>query len=690
MYKFINPYNFIPMGTQKAKASKKDTDELVSGMITYSVWTKTPLFIPNTSYNKVYQDKQAHEDHKSYQFYSYVNYQEQGSIEKIPYPKPVIPGSEIRGMFRSNYEILTNSCMSALDSDKKLSKRTMESYQPGLLQRVAKRDGSVRYDLVKATDVLWRTMGANNAKEDLVWGNDKEHYDRNCYIQEKFPEGSRVEFILHIRYNDQGRRIKPVASSVRMYGQEDRNQAQDQKVAGRRQEGYIIKGEKGPDMPYRLRRGIPPSRKRCCRIFQKDERPGNVWEDVKISLLDELLEVYAKNDLDNASRYEEYKERYEEFKSGNGNEYFPVYYSIIVEGANQRIANNQNRNMANNRNQKKRIFLAPACKTREIYDHTLSHLAGNLAPCTAGSGYCEACELFGAVTADGEAKSSHLRFTDLQAEEKEDSAQYYLPRPITLPELSSPKLNNMEFYLERPKGQGQNAAWFWTYDYYIDAGGNLHIQQGRLAGRKFYWHQDLGDDYCPQEEKGKRNVTIHPVRSKIAFEGKIYFDKISKETLNKLIYLINAGEQPTEMEKKEHGYKIGMAKPLGLGSIASQVNEVKIKSYVIEDGIAKMQELPYESYDIQESREGFVLAGGSALLNNFGKMTSFQGAGKGEDEYFSYPKVDEDSLGYEWFTKNHVGVKPRNREEEVGMPNARKEMKFKKYLQAMEPRVKNV
>ena len=52
--------------------------------------------------------------------------------------------------------------------------------------------------------------------------------------------------------------------------------------------------------------------------------------------------------------------------------------------------------------------------------------------------------------------------------------------------------------------------------------------------------------------------------------------------------------------------------------------------------------------------------------------------------------MDEDSLGYEWFTKNHVGVKPRNREEEVGMPNARKEMKFKKYLQAMEPRVKNV
>ena len=144
------------------------------------------------------------------------------------------------------------------------------------------------------------------------------------------------------------------------------------------------------------------------------------------------------------------------------------------------------------------------------------------------------------------------------------------------------------------------------------------------------------------------------------------------------------------MEKKEHGYKIGMAKPLGLGSIASQVNEVKIKSYVIEDGIAKMQELPYESYDIQESREGFVLAGGSALLNNFGKMTSFQGAGKQKDEHFSYPKEDENSQGFKWFTTNHVRVRPRNREEEVGMPNARKEMKFKKYLQAMEPRVKNV
>lgn len=650
MYKFINPYNFIPLGKEKSKAPEAGPEKLLSGVIAYSVLTKTPLFIPNTSYDKAYHDDKADKDHKSYQFYSYVNYDDRQNREKIPNPEPVIPGSEIRGMFRSNFEILTNSCMSALDSDMKLSKRTMESFLPGLLRRVSGADGKARYDLVEAKDVLWRTMGANNTEDDLEWVNNKEHRNRQCYIQDQLKEGEHVTF--QVKMRDRG---KPLASLVRP-GQDGADGTK-----GARCEGYIIKGEKSPE---------GPSRKHCCHIFMFNPlKAAEVRKNVNISLLDDLLEIYASNSLENASYYKEYRAQYEEFKAGKGNKYFPVYYSVIGN---------------------KMPFLAPACKTREIYGNTLDKLAGKLAPCTAKSGYCEACDLFGTVTSDGNAKSSRLRFTDLKAKEKTGHKDCYLP-PMTLPELSSPKLNNMEFYLQRPVGKDGKGAYFWTYDYYIDKNGTLHMAQGRLSGRKFYWHQDLDDSYRPQEEKGKRNVTIHPVRSHVAFEGKIYFEKISAETLDKLIYLVNAGEPAKKIEQKEHGYKIGMAKPLGFGSIACQADEVKIKSYMVQNDMAEKKDLPYEDYSWEKARERLTLSSGGALVENFEKMTDFAGAGKKPEEHFSYPKIETGSeKGYEWYTRNHFGVDLENGAWRAQMPGERKKMKFREYLQAMEPRVKRI
>lgn len=86
--------------------------------------------------------------------------------KKVPCYQPVIPGSEIRGMFRSNFEILTSSCLSSLDSDMLLSKRTMESFLPGLIYRDP-RTGT--YTLYAAEDVLWRTEGRKQSpdKEEL-------------------------------------------------------------------------------------------------------------------------------------------------------------------------------------------------------------------------------------------------------------------------------------------------------------------------------------------------------------------------------------------------------------------------------------------------------------------------------------------------------------------------------------------
>lgn len=126
---FLNVYNFVPLPKKKAK--KYDDTDQHTGYIEYQITTKTPLFIPNTS-NEDYFNVRV-KDHKSYDFFSYTDLSNDYSGE---YHKPVIPGSQVRGMIRSIYETVTASCLSTLNNDADLSKRVGMSYEPGLLRKV--------------------------------------------------------------------------------------------------------------------------------------------------------------------------------------------------------------------------------------------------------------------------------------------------------------------------------------------------------------------------------------------------------------------------------------------------------------------------------------------------------------------------------------------------------------------------
>lgn len=634
-FKFINPYNFIPMGKKISKYKKNENSDRLSGVIEYTILTKTPLFIPNTSNSEIFKEDGDDKDHKTYDFFSYTNLEGKSHGEH-DYYMPVIPGSEIRGMFRSNFEILTNSCMSSLDSDMTLSKRTLESFEAGLLHRVENEDGSIDYDLYKAEDVLWRTFGENDTRSDLSkWNNSKN--DRKCYIQSKYIEGAHVNFEEKIRIEN-NKKLKSLANEV-IHFKNDKDT-----------DGYIIKGESGP-------------KKHCCHIFKKTGTKPEC-KKIKINLLEDLLDIYAKNTLDNASKYKEYSEELKKFKNGDGNEYFPVYYSEVTDPQ-----------------RKGKLFLSPSCKAREIYDNTLAVLAKEFKPCTKDSGYCEACALFGTVV-ENDSVSSRIRFSDLMVEEQDRNAdEFYLKAPVTLPELSSPKLNNMEFYLKRPKG-----ASFWTYDYYIDKEGNVHVRNGELNGRKFYWHQKIDDSFDLKQKRINRNVTIRPVKSNVKFKGKLFFKDISESELNKLICVINTLEDETiSIEEKKYGYKIGMAKPLGLGSIASHADVVKIKRYVEKNDMVEMINDEYSKYDLEEIRKSF----NSDTVSGFEKMTGFDSVKLEPGEKFSYPKNKEDDEGYDWFVSNHKGIN-RKRKELVGMPNNRKDMVFMEYMEALEPRVQHV
>ena len=110
---FVNPYNFIRFPKEKAKAYE-DTD-IHTGVIEYTVTTKTPLFIPNSSSDHAFKESEV-KDHKSYDFFSYTELETDRTYDN-EYHVPVIPGSEIRGVVRQVYETLTDSCMGILNVD---------------------------------------------------------------------------------------------------------------------------------------------------------------------------------------------------------------------------------------------------------------------------------------------------------------------------------------------------------------------------------------------------------------------------------------------------------------------------------------------------------------------------------------------------------------------------------------------
>lgn len=661
-YPFVNPYNFIPLGKETSSV-KEESGQKYTGVINYTLRTVTPLFIPNTSSEDAFKMLKKYKEHKSYDFFSYCDLSDlEDSVEK-EIPKPVIPGSEMRGMLRNNYEILTNSCMSAVDDETLLSKRTQEKYKAGLLERcVEKKDGKeeVRYRLIQVRDdCLLRTKGMNNLTDELHgWKAEqdvkgKEIWGRQCYIQDKFPDGSdllegaRVAF----RYSRRDRG-KPLALNVKKPGAENPDCAI----------GYILKGEKGPEMKDRAT-GLPTKQnKHCAHVFREPAHVdrqvvkirGEEYfdQDYLISILDAVLKLYDKNEKD---KYKEYREEYEKFKKGDGNSFFPVYYSTL----------SYSRDVDS-------LMLSPACITREIYTRMLSDMAGDKKSCEKSGKLCPACALFGTFRQGKENVTSRIRMADLECLEQ-DAHKCFEPAPVTIQPLSQPKFNP-EFYMKKP----DKDAVFWTYEYYVDSKGNVHKNKAGVNGRKFYWHHaDFKMEDCTAEPD-KMNKTIRPLKKNICFKGKIYFQNLSERELNTLCYLVNAGDDG-ELDEKKHGYKLGAAKPLGFGSVAMYIDSVLLRQIVqTEEETIAFKEIPYEP-----DKENTLID--SRVVEDFRKMTDFSLlSGKN----VSYPRrwPGDDIFG--WFAANHKGYSKDRRTGQkrlVGMPQSRDTMLFDQYLEPMTP-----
>lgn len=532
--RFINPYTFVPI--QRKDIGKSididrhyHRDGLHTGYMKCSIYVKTPLAIPDTdAVPDAEEEKQdtgekKKDGHKAYPFFSYG----EGSARKL-----AIPGSSIRGELRSVFEAATDSCMSTLRPDTKLSRRVdyRHAYNPGILKR--EDDGwhlyrAERYILASKRVEVEKGAGYRECQEFSRLSQD-------AYIKVKTDEkgrryivtasgtelrwGDLVSFSVHkdqsginVTHHSGGYPIwAGIAEHVsKIEGKDSRSL--------REETGYVYVGE------------MFAMKKHGESIFQCKKEVENIsTEELERAFRDllETLEIYQDTGINKTKGHSGYKA----FEDVMSMQAIPLWYKP----------------------DKGRISLSLASIGRAMYETSLNELVGSKAPCEKKQHLCEACALFG-MAAQEEKFGSRIRFTDALAIGKCETQM------ATISVLGQPRYSYLPFYEKNNTGSYDNP-------------------EAEISGRKFYWHNlraATDGSIYKMTEKNQFNSTMElvlPESEKPLFEFTVYYDGITEEQLDRLIWCINFGDNKVEGKM---AHKIGHGKPLGLGSVKFLITEHK-------------------------------------------------------------------------------------------------------------------
>ncbi len=533
---FVNPYNFIPINTDtdSTKEFEESKEGLLSGRIDCLMHTKTPVIVPDTSDGK---EDSGCKDHKKYGFFSVDD-------------KFIIPGSSIRGVVRSVYEALTDSCMTGARSAEKLSARREKARDPGLLVKNSQGE----FVLFKAKRYMLLTSPKEGKGRGSYFNNQTYYkYDRkNGILAGEYRMGQEVSFSAVVDEN--GEELK--------YTKERNGKTFEigtlvEKIGEGELTGYLFLGEdfstKHHDSIF-----VNTGEKVECSFLKQSidnfERTIKLYNDEKVNT--------------NLNTDEEKKSKhygYPGYKNFRQMEVVPVWFDIRQKGE-ERI-----------------VRLSPAQIGRSVLYSSLKSLVGKKAPCESrNKKLCKACSLFGMVGATSKDKGlgSRVRFSDAEF------ISGNIIKEITLDELSTPKPSFMPFY----SNGGKDA----DYDF----------EGITIAGRKFYWnfYPSIGD----KKPKTNRNATFDAV-DKGTFKFSVFYDGISEEQLKELIWVLNLGVND---ENDTKCLKIGHGKPLGFGSVKVTIDGVINRQSSLEG----VWHLKYEKPDFKESSSVFENLAKEALL----------------------------------------------------------------------------
>lgn len=496
---FVNPYNFITSNYKNCKREEMSFGEY-TGVIKCTLTTKSDLIIPDLA-------SKDGNDHKTYGFFKVGE-------------QYCIPGSSLRGVIRSNYEALTNSCYVTARSADPLHARddSWQAKQPGLL--VWEGEGENK------------TIALYSAKRYMLWTGDerrggklfREHYGQTHYNLD-YRTG-----ILERQYKI-GKNLKFNAAKSK-----DGSEHQYKTSRGFGTTTCMVKNiDENGELTGYLCIGEYFSSKHHESIFTKVGK-----ENVETALMYKAIENYKrvidiyqdkainKNNNESRTWYKNHKQKFSEFENAKI-EAFPVWYKY---NSYDQI-----------------LQLSPGQISRTVFTKSEQDLIGELAPCVDRNRLCPACRLFGMIADDKEGNqsaASRIRVSDAIAEAIEGETEQR-----TLAELSSPKPSYMGFYTN----SGPNV----TYD-------NSGV---KLRGRKYYWSTDITkpDSTNPT----KRNGTFEVVPKGSTFKFDLYFDRISEQERAEILWVLTMGENKVDSGFCLH---IGHGKPFGYGSVKVTVDAI--------------------------------------------------------------------------------------------------------------------
>ncbi len=570
--KFVNPYHFIPLGEKCDKTHDAENDRKtgnLTGWIDYTLETKTPLFIPNTTNDKAFNvsdisnifvndenNTDVENEMKRYEFFSYSNIK--GNQEKCT--APVIPGSEIRGVIRSAYEAVTDSCLSTSDINMNFSRR--------------------HNDALKGYGFLFK-----NGFEWVIQPCDKYK------ISSRF----KCETGQVIKFN-------PRIVGYNKY-------ADNPSIGGRGiMSGVYYEGESIDNKKYES-------------VFVKKNVVVVPVSEAEVEKYIESMRLYVKNECYSHLKWREY-----DINELGKCDYIPVYYESKKDASVQ--------------------YLSPANIGRRVFNKKLKDAVGDYNPCESIKKCCPACSLFGMIGNDENSISGRLRFQDLSL--SPDQQNVLFEKPVVLPELVSPKPSCFEFYFKKPDN-----CHYWDADQKTSYKAEIYKDKPTLSkpqstnydaeilGRKFYWHHK-NVDLSKKVTATKRNVAVRPVDENRKFSGKIYFNNLNENELQRLLWVLTIGNSDS------HGHKIGMGKPVGLGSIKKiDVTSINIKTLQTDSGSIE--------YLVKDNRNEYLSRVNNTEIKNkeaFCKLTGFNS----KDIPVVYPHTDETmNESFKWFIDNRKG-----------------------------------
>lgn len=684
MTTFINPYNFVPFdkkspmvaSKESAYRGKENQKNLLSGWLEIKLTIRTPLIVPDAAHPKIYDYKensyvryinQTKNPHKEYSFMKIFN-PETGRKEYQ------IPGSELRGMIRSAYEAVTNSCLPFLMDDKPMSQRVP-------LYGALNRRGLLQYDGKR-----WVLYSTEKTLEEVVvvpvYEANREFYIES--ISDKKINEKNNKYSIINNWDDIEEALKKckIDSKPTHYGATLKTNEKDSK-----KKDLFVDGKKCVSKidgkVYRF-------------LFVKadgsfvKQKPGTYVDGkgwIQYNVPVDLTTVYHIAYLNKTEIVHEWDNNPAKGETGRNRKpdittaeaYYKLKSSLQRDGAEsyrngQRVNNQPNRDC----NFAIEEALEKACKDKNtfvpVYFFTVNSdfgeivymsgsAAGRIAQrrkwaeimaghTTCGKDLCPACLLFGTLS-DGGMKT-HIRISDAYMEYDGEVRKSI----HTLPILATPRPTAFEFYLNKPKkdNPGEKAIYsFWNYDFYGVTTENppqttyYHLEKALPRGRKMYWH------HTPSMEnvtKGRMNSTMESIDEGV-FNFKVYYDQISEKQLKDLIWVINLGENEEDGIMR---HKLGHAKPLGYGSVKLTITDghvrcvksgaendyrMEIKN-ISEIGINPDSVIP--DFDLHsDSVRSFLRVCNAETIN--------------EDMVVDYPRTRENGMIYEWFSKNRENPK---------------------------------